>query len=163
MGNIAFNSFKRDMSDDDFTRALEEIVRDRFDERVEVRPTMHNGKLCSWVIGPRKELVGDKHWAYEWEVYRYSKRKFGGKHPHSDWGRWLMGVLQNELAFRHNGRISDEGVSGTWAGDPTKYPNTYEEWIEKYWLDFYEETGDPFVKVLKEKQLARMPVGLSKR
>lgn len=160
MGNIAFNSFKRDMSDEDFTKALEDIVKDRFDERVVVQPQIYNDEICSWKIGARPDLVGDKWWAYNWEVFRYSKRKFGGKHPPSTWAKWVMGVLQNELAFRHNGRISDEGVSGTWAGEPEKYPKTYEEWVDKYWADWYEETGDPFAQTLKANQLAKTPAAL---
>lgn len=120
MGNIAYNSFPKNMSDRAFTIALKEICQDRFGDLVEVRETLHNGELCSWVVGPKEGLV-EESWSYEWEVYRESKRKFGGKHPHNTWGSYLMSVIQNELSFRHNGRISDEGVDGTWKGDPAKF------------------------------------------
>lgn len=129
MGNIAFNSFPKNMSDEAFTKALEEICVDRFNGLVRVEKTYFEGKLCSWIVGPSEELTGDETWRYEWEVYRKSKRRFGGKHPHSDWGSWLMCVVQNELAFRYNGRISDEGVSGTWEGNPAKY-RTFDEYMK---------------------------------
>jgi hypothetical protein len=47
-----------------------------------------------------------------------------------------MHVVQNELAYRYNGRISDEGVSGTWTGNPKKYYGSYEQWIKDYWFDY---------------------------
>ncbi len=157
MGNIAYNSFKRDMSDGDFTKALEEIVKDRFGERVVVQTTIHNGELCSWIVGPKEELIGEGAWAYQWEVYRESKRKFGGKHPPSLWGDWFMNVIQNELAYRHNGRISDEGVSGTWCGDPTKsYLISFREYLKSMWKNCYQRYGEGFI----DEEMEQVPEAL---
>lgn len=153
MGNIAFNSFPKNMSDEAFSTSLREICQERFGDLVEVRETFHNGKLCSWVVGPKENTVGDDSWRYEWEVYRESKRKFGGKHPRSDWGSYLMAVVQNELAFRYNGRISDEGVSGTWKGDPTKYKTfvDYFRAMNKFTYKNYPEVFNQLFEYTPEK------------
>jgi hypothetical protein len=130
MGNIAFNSFRKNMSDDDFTQVLEEVVSDRFGGKVVVRTEPWEDGVGSWVVEPREDLGGDHLWTHSLEWYRHGQRKFGTKHPHSDWGEWILIVIQNELAVRHNGRITDEGVEGSWAGDTNKYP-TFMSWFER--------------------------------
>lgn len=152
MSNIAYNSFPKDMSDNDFTRTLEEIVKDRFGTKLAVKTVVEGGRVCSWIVGPQESLVPENTWFYEWEIFRESKRKFGGGHPHSDWGTWMMTVIQNELACRHNGRISDEGVQGTWKGDPNKH-QTYEEWVKGFWKISFQKYGQSFI----EEQLSYLP------
>ena len=140
MGNITCISFKKNISDDAFTAALKEVCEKRFNGLVEVSLTYFEGELCSWVIGPSKSLEIKDRWRYEWEVYRKGKRKFGGKHPHSDWGSWMMYRLQNEMAFCYNGRISDEGVDdGTWAGIENKYPK-FADYFKKMNRWMYENS-----------------------
>ena len=146
MGNIAYNSFPKNMSDEAFSESLREICRERFGDLVKVTESFHNGELCSWTVGPDETLIGEKCWSYEWEVYRESKRKFGGKHPHSDWGSWLMTVVQNELAHRFNGRISDEGVDGTWKGNPSKY-RTFLEYMKSMNRFLFQKYEDQFWQI----------------
>lgn len=161
MGNISTNSFKKDMSDSDFTKALVEVCRDRFGDFVRVSHNCVNGEICSWVVGPPEELVtDDKLWCFQWEIFRETKRKFGGKHPRSDWGQWMMYVVQNELAFRHNGRISDEGVQGTWKGDPTKESiASFRAWIQTRWEGCFEP-GSPEIEQWVTRGMQRAPEAL---
>lgn len=157
MGNIASNSFKKDMSDDDFTKALVKICEDRFGDVIRVRRDVYDGEAVNWIVGPVEELMGKDTWSYEWEIYRESKRKFGGKHAHSEFGWWMMAVIQNELAFRFKGRISDEGVSGTWAGEPHKESlKSFKNYLFHMQLA-YMEPDDPAIMQRIERTLAKLP------
>lgn len=123
MGNIAFFSSRKNISDEQLVEKLETLVSERFPGGIiEVHPQFFKGEICSWVVGPKEELCGEKNtWQHELEFHRSGPRKFGTKYPHSDWGIWLMFVILNNMAFRCNGRVSDESDNITNAGDPNKH------------------------------------------
>ena len=148
MGNIAFVSFKRNFTGEQFRDALQEIVSDRFGDLLIIEVKSNKGKIYYWNVLLADDLLDKSSWQYEVDFYRNSKRKFGGKHPHSQWGGWLMYVIHSELSFRYNGRCSDEGVMGTWAGDPQKYP-TYRTWFENMNRYMNEHHNEEFEKLFE--------------
>jgi hypothetical protein len=114
---------KKNISDDQFTDLLKEVCFNRFGNKVSVivEKNKFEGEIFyNWEIQPTDKTI-KKPWMYSWQISRQSKRKFGGKHPWSTWGFWMMCVIQNELAVKLNGKITDEGVSGSWNGDLDKY------------------------------------------
>lgn len=58
-----------------------------------------------------------------------NKLEFRNRFP-GEFGTWIHFLIQNELALKYNGHISDEGVNETWRGEPNKY-DTYKAYIEK--------------------------------
>ena len=161
MGNIAFFSSRKNVTDEQLTEKLKTLVSERFPSGIiEVRPEFFEGKVCSWIVGPREDLCGKKVWQYELEFHRIGPRKFGTKYPHSDWGTWLMYVILNNMAFRCDGRVSDESDDVTEPGDPNKdttflaYLNKNRAWRIKI---HGEELGNRFSDMHQEAVCHDMP------
>ena len=66
---------------------------------------------------------------YEVEMWVENVHKLEFRNPMPQWCWWIQTVIQNELAIKYNGIISDEGVSEKWKGKANKYP-TYDDWLD---------------------------------
>lgn len=134
MGNIAFVSSKKNLDPPGVTALLERINAEFFDNLWTIN---HHPKWDIWRfeypmpiprIGRPEET---KTYDYPfWEFYlRPSKRKLSSKHPNPgvEWIYWAWNIVQNECAREWGGRLSDEGVEGTWAPKPFR---TFEQYLE---------------------------------
>ena len=114
MGNIAFVSSKRNLDADRVSDDLDEINERRFGGFFNVF-VPHDD---AWDIGYADDK-GEHQSLWYWHLE--SKRKIGGKHPRPNylWVLWAWSVFQAELGAKWGGRISDEGVEGTWSPTET--------------------------------------------
>lgn len=125
MGNIAFVSFKKNVSDEVFTSMLEGVARSVFKGQALIVPDP-----C--VIALRAGLVeGSSPWAFRLNYFRYGPRKFGCKHPRGgEVAHWIHFVVTAHLCREFNATLSDEGISGTWKDDLYRYP-TFKKFLAR--------------------------------
>lgn len=156
MGNISFVSSKRNLDPEQVADDLDEINERRF------------GGFFN-IFGGDGELdvgyfAGDVHQTL-WYWSLQSRRKIGGKHPRPalSWVCWAWSVFQAELGVKWGGRLSDEGVEGTWS--PAESLENYAD-LPTYLESFYGhmEEDDPRFKALLQMEIKSiedtMPEGL---
>lgn len=127
MGNLAFISSKKNLSLEEVCDELDEINQRRF-----------GGFFGVFMPDPSQIEVGyheGDEFKRLWGWSLQSNRKLGGKSPRPNyqWVEWVWTMFQAELGAKWGGRLSCEGVDGTWSPheslDKTKDLAT---WIENY-------------------------------
>jgi len=159
MGNIAFKSFRRKVTDQQFLTMLQTVISDFCPNEYEAiaEHEIVNSKQVSngaWVVKPKSGIFPENEHTYAYEIYifRYSNGKFGNKHIRcGDWGYWFTYELESRLCQKFGAILSDEGVSGSWKDEPGKYPTF------KFYLD--ERYDDPSYYPVgwKEKLISKVP------
>lgn len=160
MGNIAFKSFRRRVTDQQFLTMLQTVINDFCPEDYEAvaeheikSPTqISNG---AWIVKPKKGVLSEERdWAYEIQIFRYSAGKFGNKHIRcGDWGYWFTYSIESRLCEKFGAILSDEGVSGSWKDDPKKYP-TFKSYLDERYSD---DTLSYYPRGWKEKLISKVP------
>lgn len=109
MGNLGFVSSKSNLNAERVGADLDEINERRFGGFFNVF-VPHDD---AWDIGYTDEK-GEHQSLWYWHLQ--SKRKIGGKRPRPNyqWVEWAWAIFQAELGVKWGGRLSDEGVPGTW-------------------------------------------------
>lgn len=154
MGNLAFMSFNRAVSDDKFTDMLTSVVEENYGDyyEVEVSPNDTDDGTC-WVIQPKLGILEPKleercRWSFSLFIWRAtdfrksdpetgrwakSKGKFEHKHMRAGhWGYWFMDQIHGHMSAKYGSRSSDEGVEGTWKIDPTECPTAADKMRKNY-------------------------------
>jgi hypothetical protein len=116
MGNHGFVTTKKWLTGDRLEKDLKEIIEERFQNKV---PYTREDDYF--------EIGFNYPWKFGCWIENCHKVEF--RNPNADWCWWAMAVIQNELALRYNGLISDEGVGEKWKGVANKYP-TFRNYIE---------------------------------
>lgn len=151
MGNYAFISFRRRVTDDQFYHMLKVVVDENYGDYYEViyqpgekkNPDDPGSPNTGWTIQPKDGILGEDEgsiWRYSLFIARYSNyttgKLYGGKFYHKhmragEWGYWFMGQIHGHLCQRFKAILSDEGVPGSWKQDPAETP-TVQDYIDKH-------------------------------
>lgn len=148
MANHGYVTTRRHLTPEEVDRDIREIVKRRFKDLIEVRyektapePSTHNFRgtdfwniWALWAFEPKDEKL-KKTSNYIFEVWIMNRRKLEFRHPHGDWSWWGQMTVQNELAYKYDGTISDEGVEERWKVDQKKLDKYrhYRDWVTKRW------------------------------
>jgi hypothetical protein len=145
MGNIAYKSFRRRVTDQQFFNMLDAAVKSFCPEQFEV--VMEDSKVESkvtnnvWTIKPKDDSLKDS-WQYKIEIYRDGPGKFGHKHMHCmHWGEWFMYTLEAYLCEKHGCILTDEGCEGSWKSQSGKYP-TFKHYLNNYYSRWGKNKDD---------------------
>lgn len=121
MANHGFISSTRTLDKDQVLLDLQEINNRRFGGKLAIT---FNGK--EWHIHyPSEKYV----YGQGFLLWIRSPKKLEHRHTIM-WGYYLEIVFAHELGTKYNGKLSDEGVGGTWKSDVAKYP-TYKSWVDE--------------------------------
>jgi hypothetical protein len=132
MGNITTIKTRRKLKYEDVTADLREINQRRFDGLLDIQEMAPDG----WRIG-----YVDMYW----ELWKSPTQKGWLTHKHGrHWLCWVDMVYSNELAIKYNAKVSDEGVEGSWKGEPDKYP-TCESWFEAMISPLVDSTASQII------------------
>lgn len=161
MGNIAFKSFRRRVTDQQFFNMLDAAVKAFCPEQFEVVMGDINveNKVTNnvWTIKPKDDSLKDS-WQYKIDIFRYSSGKFGHKHMHCmQWGEWFLYTLEVYLCEKYGCILTDEGCGGSWKSQSGKYP-TFEHYFNKYhtrWAVTAEQKDA--VKKMYEIEMKHLP------
>lgn len=116
MANHGFVTTKKWLTGDRVEKDIKEIIEERFKNKVPIVRTEDSF-----------EIGFEYPWSFGCWVENCHKVEF--RNPMPDWCWWVMAVIQNDLAIKYNGLISDEGVNGYWKGVQNKYP-TFRLWVK---------------------------------
>lgn len=160
MGNIAYKSFRRRVTDQQFLTMLQSVINDFCPNEYEVvvDHEIKSSKQISdgaWIIRPKEGILSEKDskWAYEIDIFRYSGGKFGNKHMRcGDWGYWFTYELESRLCQKFGAILTDEGVSGSWKDTPGKYPT-----FKSYLNERYDNSASYYPVGWKEKLISKVP------
>ena len=142
MGNIASVSSKKNLVFEVVDAQIREINERRFGGYFRIDGVERSGWAFSY-DGQEYPL---------WHFWLSGKRKIEGKHPIGfEWTRWAWAVFQNELGYSWSGRLSDEGVPGTWAPEKDAYSS---------FSDYYNRTFRHPDLMYFEKSAHRVPEAL---
>ena len=125
MSNIAYIHTPKFVKSYDIKALLEKINRKRFGGKMEIGRGGESGKEDDSVLAWRISYPGS--WDCLW-IHQDTPKKLACKHPHNQWMEYVFMVFQEELAAMVKGKLSDEGVQGTWKPKPKKYPS-YLAWV----------------------------------
>lgn len=126
MSNTGHITTKKNLKDAQLLKDVKEIVLRRLGNKI---PVKENYNI----------IVG---FQYPWnvELWLENKNRIGFSAPYRKWSWWVRSIIENELAVKYSGWISDEGLEEKWHGEINKYP-TFEDYIkecskgrEKYYL-----------------------------
>lgn len=148
MANHGYVTTRRKLTPEQVDQDIREIVKRRFKGEVEVeyeklseKPTKRRSEgwefwniWASWRFRPKSEELWKK-FGGEFSTWIMSHRKLEFRHPHGDWAWWAQMILQDELALKYGGTISDEGVSERWKVTPhmiRKYRH-FKNWVFRRW------------------------------
>ena len=159
MGNLAFISSKRNLDPRGVTALLERINAEFFDNLwsidQKVAPECWRFSYAAAIprIGRPQEMKVYDHPFWEFWL-RPSKRKLSSNHPRPgvQWVYWSWNIIQNECTREWGGRLSDEGVEGTWAPKPFR---TFEQYLDEYY-DHFEDNHE-LQKELVERERSYLP------
>jgi len=121
MSNHAFVTSYKHFNGDQIEKDIQEILIRRFNNKIG-----YTRKNNYFEIG-----FGDepKHpWSFT--MWIASRRKLEFRHPNGDWNHWIFSVVQDELACKYGGMISDEGVGGRWRGEQYRHP-TFRSFLDE--------------------------------
>jgi len=111
MANHGFVTTNKWLTQDKVKEDIEEIISRCF-----------KNKIFLVINGDNSFSIG---FEYPWNITCWFENchKVEFRNPAPDWCWWIMFVIQNELAIKYNGLISDEGTGEEkWKGIPNKYP-----------------------------------------
>lgn len=143
MANHGFVTTRKTLTPEMVDRDIREIVERRFKNKLEIKydkvseNSPKKGTYDIWAGWefhlPIPSKNDKRDWYYDFTAWIMSPHKLEFRHPHADWAFWAQScVLQEELAYRYNGIISDEGVSERWKSSPERLKKyaTYRKWLE---------------------------------
>ena len=114
--NHGFVSAKKDFDPEVVDAEIRRIAHEVFLDAFQVTRTETNE-------GPWWRVAHHVWWGFGCSVSFKSKRKLRFRRASGDeCAGWIQHVLQSGLAKLYSGRISDEGVSGSWAWDHELLP-----------------------------------------
>lgn len=118
MANHGFLSFRKKLDLPGLRDLCQEICNDHLPNFV---ADLYPENSPPIVIVHHKDKDSDEDWEHTLGIWFRSPKKIEVRHNPGDFYWWLNHVIWDNLAIKLNGRISDEGVEGTWAGE-FKYP-----------------------------------------
>lgn len=127
MANHGFIKTKKPLKPSDLKRLLEEINQERFCGKFKISDG-------GWTEGKSftVEIVEDSPATHR-HFWLASPRKIEHRHgPGGDFCWWVETIFANDMAVKLNGKLSDEGVGGSWPGEPGKWP-TMKSYVEEQW------------------------------
>lgn len=148
MANHGFVTTRRILTPEVVDKDIREIVKRRFKDEVEVTLTKHSEKPSKhpfeghefwdiwalWHFEPKSRAIKeDRRHSFSFETWQMSHRKLEFRHPHGEWAWWAQMTIQNELAYKYDGTISDEGVEERWKVTPERLKKYYHyrDWVTK--------------------------------
>ncbi len=147
MGNICTIKSRKKLKYDQVTADLHEINRRCFKSLLEIQEVL---EFNCWNICFNGNVGFTIHKS---PTYKGRLTLKHGRH----WWTWVDVVVTNELALKYNGSITDEGVSGSWKGEPGKYPNI-RSWFEAFAkLGAVPQTTQALIKQMVEMDLSLVP------
>lgn len=143
MANHGFLTTRKQLTPEGVDRDIKEILERRFRGAVTVEfhdsglkepPKKEFAVWAGWHFKPKEGLLKDGY-RFEFSAWLNSRRKMEFRHPPSDWAWWAQMIVQDELALKYDGTISDEGVSERWKATPEKIKKYfhYRDWVTKRW------------------------------
>jgi len=132
MANHGYVKTRKMMSVEKINQLLDELNQANFKGNLKIE--YHKGDEHSW--GPHVWMLEypceDKKSNWGTRVcWLNTARSFEMRHGGGgDFIWWIDSLILDTLAVKFNGRISDDGVSGSWPGEPEKL-QTYEDYIER--------------------------------
>lgn len=158
MGNLAFISFRRAVSDEQFTDMLQTVIRDNYDDFMQVVVAEYSDGLA-WNVIVKDDVLEEGEgstYSYSMHIFRHTNYKTGkdykGKFAHKHmrgwaFGEWFMYQFHAHLCQKFGAMLSDEGVSGSWKADPKTYPTVRDYLVGNY--DYYRENKEGLDKWLE--------------
>ena len=150
MGNLTSISSPKKLKFDEVDAQIREINERRF------------GGFFTIKCSTPESYIGADGWEFHVpEVHPYAlfgyalsdtKRRIRGGHarPAFRWADWCVAVFENELGAAWKGRISDDGVEGSWAPVKDKYPDL-QAWHDMF-DSMYEEPNTEMQAHIKKMQ-----------
>lgn len=124
MANHGYVKTKRKLTRDEVTKALKEINERRFKGLFDLSgptPFQENKREFCWSFRFKQD-----DWLY-FEVWKKEGAKtLEFRHPHGSFNFWAQCVVENDLALKFNGLITDDGCGDKWRGEKNKYPTFYD-------------------------------------
>jgi hypothetical protein len=162
MANHGFVTTRKKLTPEQVDQDIREIVLRRFGGNVEVEynkcsknpPSKgsHNW-WAHWEMKAKARFPKDvPDYMFEFAASIMSPHRLDFRHPHADWAFWAQMAVQEELALKYDGTVSDEGVSERWKVTPKtieKYQH-YRVWVHHRWLNPALKL-DASTKALREK------------
>jgi hypothetical protein len=148
MANHGYVTTRRILTPEEVDKDIREIVERRFKGHIDVefKKLLKDPKKSSfrgyeswdiwalWVFSP-KDKKFKKESRHCFEAWIMSQRKLEFRHPHGEWAWWGQMIVQEELAYKYGGTVSDEGVEERWKVTPEKLAKYrhYKDWITHRW------------------------------
>ena len=124
MANHGYVKTRKDIIPKAFEKAIREINERRFGGLLKVESLLD--EKHGWYLSADVRVKQGKDGVWYpvgRRIWLRSKRCIEQRHGcGNDLDSWIDTVFMHELADRFHGRLYDDGGSGSWKGDPTKYP-----------------------------------------
>jgi hypothetical protein len=135
MANHGFLTTRKQLTPEQVDRDIKEIIERRLGGIIKVTFDTYkdepskDGHWAGWQFKPKEGTVKEGH--FEFGAWLNSRRKMEFRHPHGEWSWWAQMILQQELALKYNGTISDEGVEERWKVTPRQIKKYfhYRDWV----------------------------------
>ena len=148
MANHAYVTTRRILTPEVVDQDIREIVTRRLKDEVTIefkkfgklpKKTSYKGYesweiWALWRFEPKSQKIKEP-WRFGFEAWQMSHRKLEFRHPHGEWAWWAQMILREELAYKYDGILSDEGISDRWKATPEKLKKYahYRDWVTKRW------------------------------
>jgi hypothetical protein len=158
---------RKQLTPDKVDRDIKEIVERRLGSIVEVtfetytKEPVRGDYWAGWRFSPKEGTVKEGY-RFEFGAWLNSRRKMEFRHPHGDWSWWAQMIIQDELALKYDGTISDEGVSERWKVTPDKIKKYfhYRDWVTQRWAQTRNVALNVARRALAKIELACTPAPL---
>lgn len=142
------------MSPEGIDKDLIEILQHRFKNKIGItqRWTKDDDSLAAWRIS----CLSDKL-PFDFVFWLKTRRTMEFRQPHGEMALWAHWVIQNELATKYDGSISNDGLHGAkWGSKPHI---SHGEWIRSKWRNQpgQEPKYDEARKYFMQKELDEVP------
>jgi len=125
MGNTNFISFPKKVSFDWIKPEVDQILEERFGDRFFTKLDDF-GQLVIEMSPEEDEDI--KQYYCPITFWQESARKIGYGFPRGHFSVWIMVYVDNALSAKQNGKLSSDGVTGTWKGTARKWPD-FMSWV----------------------------------
>lgn len=122
MSNHGFVSSKRNFKKEQIILDLQEINQRRFKGLLTIVDSKW-GDNGSWFISYPEHSHPNG-----FNIWIRSAKKLEHRHTHG-WSFYLEVAFSEELCYKYNGILSDEGITEKWKPDPSKHL-TYTDWLD---------------------------------
>jgi hypothetical protein len=144
MGNLGFISSKSNLTIEQIYADIQDIINRRFDNKIEVELSQdYEDKSFITVSDPHSKLF--------FNMWLQTNRKI--EHSHGQgfmW--WIELIIDNELAVKYKGKLSDEGTGfKTWQPDIHKYP-TYQDYFDTTWKNLKIKNSAFYQEMLQDEK-----------